>query len=58
MEQTIEGMRMLDKIFSDPCLPKELRQYKNLCFNNFLHKVWVHAEAGSVTNTAHAPTAA
>jgi glycosyltransferase involved in cell wall biosynthesis len=45
-EQIVEGRRMLDKIFSDPCLPQELHQYKNLCFNNFLHKVKVRAEGG------------
>ena len=44
-EQIAEGMRMLDKIFGDPCLPQELQQYKNICFNNFLHKVWVYAKA-------------
>jgi hypothetical protein len=42
---------MLDKIFSDPCLPQELRQYKNLCFNNYLHKVWDRAEAGDPWQT-------
>ncbi len=38
-EQSRQGMRTLDKVFSDPCLPQELRQYKTICFDNFLRKV-------------------
>ena len=38
LEQGRNGVRILEKIFSDPCLPPELAQYKKAIFENFVHK--------------------
>ena len=38
LEQTRDGIRILEKIFSDPCLPPELARYKKRVFENFVHK--------------------
>jgi 8-oxo-dGTP pyrophosphatase MutT (NUDIX family) len=52
-EQMLQGTRTLDKVFSDPCLPQELRQYRTMCINNYLHKVKVCAE--STIGDQHGP---
>jgi glycosyltransferase involved in cell wall biosynthesis len=38
LEQTQDSIRMLEKIFSDPCLPSELARYKNVIFEYCVHK--------------------
>jgi len=38
LEQGRNGVRIIEKIFSDPCLPPELAQYKNVIFENFVYK--------------------
>jgi glycosyltransferase involved in cell wall biosynthesis len=46
-EQSLQGVRTLEKVFSHPCLPQELCRYKTKCLNYYLDKVKVRAEAGA-----------
>ncbi|MBW2038910.1 MAG: glycosyltransferase [Deltaproteobacteria bacterium] len=41
IEQTTEGLRMLNKIFSNDALPEELRKHKKSCYIYYYHKVLV-----------------
>ena len=45
INQAVEGLRILEKIFNNEELPIELMKYKKSCFANYYRKISNHAEA-------------